>query len=51
MVFCFGFQVMTKFNREGTGFVDFLDYVTYVPLFIEIHERIVQDPLSARVMI
>ena len=40
------FQVLKKFNREGTGFVDFLDFVTYVPLFIEIHKRIVEDPFN-----
>ena len=39
-------QVLSKFNREGSGFVDFLDFVTYVPLFIEIHKRIIQDPFN-----
>ncbi|XP_060583539.1 uncharacterized protein LOC132739765 isoform X2 [Ruditapes philippinarum] len=38
--------VLSKFNREGRGFVDFLDFVTYVPLFIDIHKRIIQDPFN-----
>jgi hypothetical protein len=38
--------VVKKFNRESTGSVDFLDYLTYVPLFIELHGRIINDPLS-----
>lgn len=42
---------MSKFNREGKGYVDFLDYVTYVPLFIEIHEKIIKDPLCSTVRI
>lgn len=44
-------QVMSKFNREGKGYVDFLDYVTYVPLFVEIHEKIIKDPLCSTVRI
>ena len=40
------FQVLSKFNREGKGFVDFLDFVTYIPLFIDIHKRIIQDPFN-----
>ncbi|KAK3087600.1 hypothetical protein FSP39_008112 [Pinctada imbricata] len=43
--------VISKFNREGKGFIDFLDYVMYVPLFIEIHERIISDPLNAKLVI
>ncbi|XP_012935850.1 uncharacterized protein LOC101855241 [Aplysia californica] len=38
--------VLHKFNRENRGVVDFLDFVTYVPLFVEIHKRIVSHPLS-----
>ncbi|XP_041361461.1 uncharacterized protein LOC121377513 [Gigantopelta aegis] len=37
--------VLSKFNREGKGVFDFMDFVTYIPLFIEIHQRIVKDPL------
>ncbi|XP_070209319.1 uncharacterized protein [Littorina saxatilis] len=37
--------VLTKFNREKRGVVDFLDFVTYVPLFILIHRRIISHPL------
>uniref|UniRef100_A0A1I8GZL3 EF-hand domain-containing protein n=1 Tax=Macrostomum lignano TaxID=282301 RepID=A0A1I8GZL3_9PLAT len=39
-------SVIKKFNREKRGYIDFLDYLTYVPLFLEIHERIVADPLK-----
>lgn len=39
-------SVMSKFDREKKGFVEFLDYLTYVPLFVEIHQRIVEDPFS-----
>ncbi|XP_059158231.1 uncharacterized protein LOC131942400 [Physella acuta] len=38
--------VLNKFNRENKGLIDFLDFVTYVPLFVEIHKRIINDPLS-----
>lgn len=38
--------VVDKFNREGKNYVDFLDYLTYVPLFIEIHDYICNDPLN-----
>ncbi|KAL4218128.1 hypothetical protein ACF0H5_022864 [Mactra antiquata] len=38
--------VLSKFNREGRGFVDFLDFVTYVPLFVDIHKRIIEDPFN-----
>ena len=37
---------MEKFTRERKGVVDFLDFLTYVPLFIEIHGRIINDPFS-----
>ncbi|XP_064596737.1 uncharacterized protein LOC135463408 [Liolophura sinensis] len=37
--------VLSKFDRDGSGVIDFMDFVTYVPLFIEIHQRIVDDPL------
>ncbi|KAH9496220.1 potassium channel, sub T, member 2, partial [Bulinus truncatus] len=40
--------VMTKFNRDSKGFIDFLDFVTYVPLFVEIHQRIITDPLNGK---
>ena len=40
------FQVVEKFNREGKGTVDFLDFLTYIPLFIDIHENIISDPLN-----
>lgn len=38
-------QVLNKFNRDGKGLVDFLDFVMYIPLFMTIHERIIKDPL------
>ena len=37
---------LRKFNREKKGFVDFLDFLTYVPLFVEIHESILTNPLT-----
>ncbi|XP_078665308.1 uncharacterized protein LOC144907810 [Branchiostoma floridae x Branchiostoma belcheri] len=40
-------RVLCKLDREGTGLVDFLTYLIYIPLFIEIHERIVDDPLAS----
>ncbi|XP_033120089.1 nucleolar protein dao-5-like isoform X2 [Anneissia japonica] len=38
--------VVNKFGREGNGIVDFLDFLTYLPLFIDIHGNIVNDPLN-----
>ncbi|CAL1536467.1 unnamed protein product [Lymnaea stagnalis] len=40
--------VLNKFNRDSKGIIDFLDFVTYVPLFVEIHKRIINNPLSER---
>ncbi|XP_069106550.1 uncharacterized protein [Argopecten irradians] len=40
--------VLSKFNREGSGYIDFMDFVMYIPLFIEIHQRIVQNPLDVK---
>ncbi|XP_078585287.1 uncharacterized protein LOC144867286 [Branchiostoma floridae x Branchiostoma japonicum] len=40
-------RVLCKLDREGTGLVDFLTYLIHIPLFIEIHERIVDDPLDS----
>ena len=37
---------MQKFDREGRNFVDFLDFLSYLPLFVEIHERIIHEPLE-----
>ncbi|XP_061482307.1 uncharacterized protein LOC133384403 isoform X2 [Rhineura floridana] len=37
---------LQKFNRTKAGVLSFLDFVTYIPLFVEIHEGIVQNPLS-----
>lgn len=42
----FSFQALQKFNRGKAGVLSFLDFVTYIPLFVEIHEGIVQNPLS-----
>ena len=39
-------QVMGKFDREKNGMVDFLDFLTYIPLFLEVHNRIVTNPFS-----
>ncbi|KAL3892393.1 hypothetical protein ACJMK2_004603 [Sinanodonta woodiana] len=40
--------VLHKFDRDGNGYIDFLDFVMYIPLFIEIHQRIVEDPLNQK---
>uniref|UniRef100_A0A1I8GKL1 EF-hand domain-containing protein n=1 Tax=Macrostomum lignano TaxID=282301 RepID=A0A1I8GKL1_9PLAT len=40
-------SVMRKLTREKKGHIDFLEFLTYVPLFLEIHQRIVADPLSS----
>eukprot|EP00117_Sycon_ciliatum_P006804 scpid24567/ scgid10177/ len=38
--------VTNHLNREKKGLVEFLDYLTYVPLFLEIHGSIVSNPLD-----
>ncbi|CAF0766237.1 unnamed protein product [Adineta ricciae] len=35
-----------KFDREGKNYVDFTDWLIYVPLFVEIHTRIVSNPFQ-----
>ena len=38
--------VVDRLNHEGKEFVEFLDYLTYVPLFVEIHDSIYGNPLD-----
>ena len=38
--------VTQHLNYEGKGIVEFLDYLTYVPLFVEIHDSIYGNPLD-----
>lgn len=38
--------VVDRLNHEGKGLVEFLDYLTYVPLFVEIHDSIHGNPLD-----
>lgn len=38
--------VVDRLNYEGKGLVEFLDYLTYVPLFVEIHDSISGNPLD-----
>ena len=38
--------VVDRLNHEGKGLVEFLDYLTYVPLFVEIHDAISGNPLD-----
>ena len=38
--------VCDHMNREDRGLVEFLDYLTYVPLFVEIHDNIYDNPLD-----
>ena len=38
--------VVDRLNHEGRGLVEFLDYLTYVPLFVEIHDSISENPLN-----
>lgn len=39
-------QVVDKLGREGKQTVDFLDFLTYILLFIDIHDYILSDPLN-----
>ncbi|XP_054831251.1 uncharacterized protein LOC129326929 isoform X3 [Eublepharis macularius] len=39
-------SALKKFNRTDEDVLSFLDFVTYIPLFVEIHEGIVENPLS-----
>ena len=38
--------VCDHMNHEDRGLVEFLDYLTYVPLFVEIHDNIYDNPLD-----
>ena len=38
--------VVNRLNHEDKGIVEFLDYLTYVPLFVEIHDNISGNPLD-----
>ena len=38
--------VVNRLNHQNKGIVEFLDYLTYVPLFLEIHDSISGNPLD-----
>ena len=38
--------IVNKFSENGKCFVDFLDFLTYIPLFMEIHDTINSNPLD-----
>lgn len=38
--------VTRKFNRFQKGYIEYMDFLTYVPLFVEVHDRICQNPLT-----
>ena len=38
--------VKNKFNRTKKGYLEYMDFLTYVPLFVELHDRIVSNPLA-----
>ena len=38
--------VIAKFSEKGREYIDFLDFLTYVPLFVEIHGNICDNPLD-----
>ncbi|XP_067933042.1 uncharacterized protein [Watersipora subatra] len=38
--------VTSKFNVTEKGYVEYLDFLTYVPLFVELHDRICSNPLA-----
>eukprot|EP00794_Sanderia_malayensis_P012010 gene12010-13250_t len=37
-------SVIKKLDHHGQGFIDFLDFVLYVPLFLMIHDQIISQP-------
>ena len=39
-------QVVDRLNHDNKGLVEFLDYLTYVPLFVEIHDSVCGNPLD-----
>lgn len=39
-------QVMDTLNKEGLSSLTFLDYLAYIPLFLGIHDTIVDNPLD-----
>lgn len=38
--------VTRKFNRAQKGYIEYMDFLTYVPLFVEVHDRICENPLT-----
>ena len=38
--------IVAKFSEDGKSYVDFLDFLTYIPLFMEIHDTINDNPLE-----
>eukprot|EP00118_Oscarella_pearsei_P004508 m.19460 g.19460 ORF g.19460 m.19460 type:complete len:850 (+) comp27843_c0_seq3:1-2550(+) len=40
------FQVVDRLDKEKNGCIEFLDYLVYVPLFVEIHDSICGNPFE-----
>jgi len=40
--------ILAKFSEDGKVYVDFLDFLTYIPLFMEIHDTINDNPLKTK---
>ncbi|EDV22378.1 uncharacterized protein TRIADDRAFT_58917 [Trichoplax adhaerens] len=38
--------VRKQFDKNNVGTVEFIDYLTYIPLFMEIHSHIISEPLK-----
>jgi hypothetical protein len=38
--------ILKKFMENGNCFVEFLDFLTYIPLFLEIHDTINEEPFG-----
>lgn len=40
--------IIDKFSEDGKTYVDFLDFLTYLLLFLEIHDTINENPFDDR---
>ena len=38
--------MIQKFSENGRDTIDFMDFLTYLPLFVEIHGSIIHNPLE-----
>jgi hypothetical protein len=38
--------IMQTIDKDASGTIDFVEFVSYIPFFVRLHQEILRDPLS-----